>query len=481
MTSQRIHFPLLAFAALCVLLPAAPTLRAQQDAAPPSAQGGDQSSTPPDTGAQTTPGPVGGVEAYRFPGPTLGHSFVVPRFSLQEVYDTNSGYATTPGASQASSVTALMGGLSLQWVKRNSTLSLDYSSEGLLYNPQIVSNGVVQQLGVTEKIAVRRWNLFFGENFSYLPNSAFGLGGLGYLGGGTTGLPGTGGVTSFNPSQVPTQTIVALNVSQFSSASMFQAQYLINGSSSVNGSVVVGFLHFFGEGLLNSRDVNARFGYDKSLTARDTLSFSYLATILDYPSPSGIPGFSSHYIQAGYRRILTGRLHVSVSAGPVISHFAPMTGQTTVPGGANLVGLSAGSTLDYLFRHGSMSASYNHGVGGGSGYFIGSTVDQFTGGFQHNITRVWSGNLTSGYARNGAIQQTTSLGVNPSAAFDYWYVGGTLSRPLGHYASLSFNYYASRQTTNTTVCANMLACGPIALTQVVGMTFNWSTRPYKLE
>jgi len=31
------------------------------------------------------------------------------------------------------------------------------------------------------------------------------------------------------------------------------------------------------------------------------------------------------------------------------------------------------------------------------------------------------------------------------------------------------------------VCVNTLACGPIALIQVVGVTLNWSTRPHRLE
>jgi hypothetical protein len=474
---------LLACAGSCAFLLAVSPAWAQQGSTPSSGQGGDQSSTLSEPGGQNAPGPVGGVEAYRFPGASLGQSFFVPRLSLQEVYDTNAGYAPTPGASQADAITTVTGGLSLQWVKRDSTLSLDYATGGLLYNTQKQPNGVVQQLAMTEKVSLRRWNLLFGENFSYLPNSSFGLGGLGYLGGGTSGLPGIGGVTGFNPSQLPTQTIVSPNASELSSASIFQAQYFLNGTSSVNGSVIVGFLHFFGSDLLNSRSVSARFGYDKSFSARDTVSFSYLATILDYPS--GISGFTTHYIQAGYRRILTGRLQMSISAGPSISHFSPMTGamtgQTTVPGGANLVSWSLFSSLNYALRNGALGAQYTHGVAGGSGYLIGAVADQFSGNFSHHFTRVWTGSLTGGYAHNGAFQQTAGTTVNPSSSFDYWFAGGSVSRPIGHYSSLSFSYNASRQTANTTVCANNLACGPIALVQVVGVTFNWSTRPYKLE
>jgi len=470
---------LLACAGSCALLLAASPAWAQQDSTPSSGQDAGQTTAAPESQPQSTPGPVGGVEAYRFPGPSLGRSFFVPRLSLQEVYDSNAGYASTQGSSQADAVSTITGALSLQWLTRDSTFSLDYSSEGLLYARQTQPNGVVQQLGVTEKLALRRWNLLFGENFSYLPNSAFGLGGLGYLGSGVSGLPGTGGVTGFNPSQLPIQTIVSPNISQLSSASVFQAQYLISGSSSINGSVIVGFLHFFGADLLNNRSITARFGYDKSFTPRDTLSFSYRATILDYPS--GTPGLTAHYIEVGYRRILTGRLHWSVAGGPSITRFGTPVGQPTVPGGNNLVSYTVSTDLDYALRQGSLSARYNHGVAGGSGYLVGSVADQFTGNFSHHITRVWTGNLTGGFSHNGAFQQTSGAGVSSSASFDYWFAGGSISRPIGHYSSLSFTYNASRQTANTTVCVNNVACGPIALVQTAGVTFNWSTRPHKLE
>ncbi len=478
MNFPRIRGLLPALAGWCALLLAVPAVWAQQDATPSPAQGADQSASSADSAAQNAPGPVDGVEAYRFPGPSLGHSFFVPRFSLQQVYNTNGGYAATPGASQALAVTSITAGLSLQWVKRVSTLSLDYSAGGLIYNPQNEPDAVVQQLGLMEEVKLRRWDLTFGENFSYLPNSAFALGGQGYLGGGISGLSGIGSLTGFNPSQLPTQTILSPNVSELSSASNFQAQYFLNGTSSINGSVVVGFLHYFGSDLLNTRSVTARFGYDKSLTPRDTISFSYQALFLDYPS--GISGFTSHYIQMSFRRIITGRLHLSVSAGPSITHFS-MTGQTPVPGGTNLVGVAARSSLDYALRNGSFGAQYSHGVGGGSGFLIGAVTDQLSGNFSHLIGRTWRGSLTGGFAHNSAFQQTAGTAINPSAAFNFWFAGGALSRPIGRYSSLSFSYNASRQTSNATVCANSLACGPIALTQVVGVTFNWSTRPYRLE
>jgi hypothetical protein len=472
-----------ALAAACCLSLMAPAARAQGESS--SAAAGQAADTTGASTPQNAPGPVGGVEGYRLAGPSLGPSFIVPRFSVQEMYNSNAGFASTTGGSQADALTSLNAGFSLQWVKRESTLSLDYSAGGLLYALQTQPNGTLQQLGVTQKLNLRRWNLLFGENFSYLPASQFGLGGLGGLGnpgGGNTltGLPGTGGVTNFNPFTTPSQTIGSPNVSQLSSTSVVQAQYLIGAQSSINGSVSAGFLHFFGDNLLNSRDIVARLGYDRSLTARDTFNVSYTASVLTYPS--GIQGFYSQYFQVGYRRIVTGRLHLSVSAGPVLTHFSPASGQTTVPGGQNSVDWSLFGSLEYALRNGVLNVNYNHGVTGGSGFFVGAVTDQVSGNFSHRLTRVWTATLTGSFAHNSSFQQTTPMGGAVStAAFNYWTAGVSASRPIGHYSSVRFFYNAQKQTTNTTTCANALACGPIALVQVAGVSFSWSTRPYKLD
>jgi hypothetical protein len=453
----------------------APSLRAQEG----GSQGGGQSAdTPAGNGgqAQSAPGPIGGVEQYQLGGTSLGHSFVIPRFSLQEVYDSNAGYASTTSGSQGDAVTTMSAGFSLQWQKRNSTLSLDYTAAGLIYGLQTQSNSVVQQLGVSEKFTLRRWNIFLGENFSYLPNSQFGLGGL--LGATTPGFPGTGGTTGFNPNFQTGSTIGSLNVYQLTSSTAVQAQYMLGAKSSISASGSVGFLHYFGDDLLDSRNVIARVSYDRSLTARDSFNISYTASVLTYPS--GVQGFYAQYIQAGYRRILTGRLHVSVSAGPVISHFSPQSGQTTVQGSQNVVDMSVTAGLEYALRNGGLNVTYNRGVTGGSGFIPGATTDQVSGSFTRRVSRVWTVTFTGGLSRNSSFEQTTP-GVDTTLTFDYWSAGFAASRPIGRYSSVRFNYSAQRQTSNTTMCVNGVACGPIALTQTAGLSFNWTTRPYKLD
>jgi len=459
------------------VLAGAPLLRAQAPAVPAQ----------PDTPAQATaapqvpPGPIGGFEQYQLESSGLGRSYIVPKITLSELYDSNPGYAATTSGSQSDGVTTLAGGLSLQWIKRASTLSLDYTAGGLLYNTGTQTNSVTQQLGVTDHLTLGRWNLVLAENFSYLPNTQFGLGGLGVLGGGTAGgLTSTGGSTSFNPNFQTNSTIGTLNTYQLTSTSGVQAQYLISPRSSLTVAGSVGLLHYFDDTnqMFDSRDVIARVGYDWSVSARDTFNVSYIASVLSYPS--GLQGFYSQYIQAGYRRILTGRLNLSVSAGPVISHFDPAPGQTTVPGGSNAVNWSVSAALAYALRNGSITASYNRGVSGGSGLLLGSVTDQLNGTLSHTFARVWNVTFSGGYSRNSSFEQTAPE-MNASAVFNYWTGGVAVSRPIGRHSRLQFFYTAQKQTSNTTMCVGGTACGPIALLQTAGITLFWSTRPYKLD
>ena len=459
MTSRHTLYLLLAFAAASGLTFAAPAVRAQQGA---------------------NPGPVGGVAQFNVGEAPPERSSVTTRLTFQELWNSNPGYAATTTSGQGDEVTSIAGGFTLQAVNRNSVFSMFDSTSGLIYDQQSQPNTLVEQFNVTERLTLRRWNLLFGENFSYLPNSAFGLGGLGFTGSGTTGLPGIGGGTGFNPYYVPTQTIESPNVSQVSTATVVQAQYAINPTSSVNFSGTVGFLRYLGSDLLDSRNVTARFGYDKSFTEKDTISLSYMASILDYPS--GMPGFTSHYVQLGYRRHLRQRLFLSLSAGPAISQFSPQAGQTTVPGGATRVDWSTFSTLSYSSRNATVSTQYTHGVSAGSGYLPGASSDQLSVSLTRQASRVWMVGFSGGYARNSSLEQTSAPGMaGTTSIFNTWFGGASLSRPIGHFSNFRFFYNASRQTGNATMCVGGISCGPVALTQTAGMSFMWSSRPMPID
>jgi len=64
---------------------------------------------------------------------------------------------------------------------------------------------------------------------------------------------------------------------------------------------------------------------------------------------------------------------------------------------------------------------------------IGSDLDQATASASRNLTRVWTGNLNFGYARNNPVAGTATTGY---PAYDDWFLGGGVSRPIGR----NFNF-----------------------------------------
>ena len=55
-------------------------------------------------------------------------------------------------------------------------------------------------------------------------------------------------------------------------------------------------------------------------------------------------------------------------------------------------------------HNGALSASFSHGISGGSGVLTGSTVDQLNFGANHKLGRIWSGQVNMGYAHNTPIE-----------------------------------------------------------------------------
>lgn len=496
MTSTQKRIPMVALAALLGLCGGAAALSAQQQNDSPaqaqqtesSSQAGDQQqdtgSTPNDS-QQRPPGPVGGVEDYRLKGLSLGRSFLVPSLSLRELYDTNTTNAATASTRRADTVTSLSGSLSLELLKRNSTLDLDYQAGGFLYNTQTQSNGVVQQLSVTDKFYLHRWSILVGENFSYLPDASIGLGGLANGIGGGLGvggvLPGVGGgVTNFNPFLLPGQSIQSNNVSRLVSSSVVQLQYTLGARSSLDGTLSVGFVHFPDNNLLNSRQIAPRIGYNRAITAKDTIVLGYSAAIFNFSGASS--GFTSHTVRIGYRRIVTGRLSATVEGGPAISTFGAPAGMTAVPGGATRISWAIRTNLEYLMRRGSLRVDYGHRLTEGSGLLLGADSDRVDFFYLRDLTRIWNGGLSGTFAHNHGLTQTLgTTAMNIATQFNTWNVGVNVSRPIGRHSRLEFRYYVSRQTSNTNVCASGLTCGAVALGQNISVAFNWTTRPINLE
>ena len=453
-----------------------PYTRAQQPDTPPTQDPGADNGTPVQgeevpTLARTPQndrGPVSGVEDYRLDGLSLGRSFVTGKVQGRETYDTNTNNSATKSKASQDSVTNLLGSISLQKLARTTALNLDYSGALFFYARGSLSYGTAHKFNVTEKFYLRRWTVLLGNDFSFLPESAGGLGGLGFGG----GLPGLGGgLTNYNPFLLPGQSFQSLG-KRINNVIVGQVQYTVGPRSSFNLSGNYGLVHFFTVGLLNSRSVGMRVGYDYLIDARQTFTLSYVNDFFNYSS--AIPGFSTHSAVVAYKRFLTGRLSFLMEGGPQISRF-----QNPVSGNATSLSWRLRSQLRRLTARNSLELEYSHHITAGSGVLIGANSDILRTDFSRTLSRNWTGGLLGSFNRNSGLRQTS--GGNSSRHSNSWTAGTMIHRLVGERANIDLNYHISRQTANFSVCPGNVPCGSVSLRHQVGVGMTWSSRPYLID
>ena len=455
-----------------------PCTRAQQPDTPPTQDPGAENGTPVQgeevpTLARTPQndrGPVSGVEDYRLDGLNLGRSFVTGTVQGRETYDTNTNSSSTKSKASQDSVTNLLGSISLQKLARTTALNLDYTGALFLYASGSLSEGTAHKFNVTEKFYLRRWTLLLGDDFSFLPESAAGLGGLGF--GGGSGIPGLGGgLTNYNPFLLPGQSIQSLG-NRINNVIVGQVQYTIGPRSSFNFSSNYGLVHFFTLGLLNSRSLGMRVGYDYLLDARQTFTLAYVNDFFSYSS--ALPGFSTHSAVAAYKRFLTGRLSFLVEGGPQISRF-----KNPISGNATSLSWRLRSQLRHLTARNSMEFDYLHHITAGSGVLIGANSDMLRTDYSRILSRNWTAGILGSFSRNSGLRQTS--GINTNRHSNSWTAGTTIHRLLGERANIDLTYHISRQTANFSVCPGNIPCGSVSLRHQVGVGMTWSSRPYLID
>jgi hypothetical protein len=107
---------------------------------------------------------------------------------------------------------------------------------------------------------------------------------------------------------------------------------------------------------------------------------------------------------------------------------------------------------------------------------IGSDLDQATASASRNLTRVWTGNLNFGYARNNPVAGTATTGY---PAYDDWFLGGGVSRPIGRNFNFAVAYTATIGNYSGTGCTGT-GCNTSNTYNTVTINFQWHPRPFVL-
>ena len=418
-------------------------------------------------GLQPDTTPLTGVQTPTLGSPEMRHSYWVPGFQYASTIQS-AGYNQS-NSSGWSVANFLIGNISLLKAWRRSQLAVNYSGGGFFSTNSTEGNGQYQQLGLAQTFEWNRWTMQILDQFSYLPSTQFGFGG-----GTNLGIPGVGGtlgptIPGLGNNYVPNQSIYAGQGPRYSNAAILQVTYVTSPRGSITASGTYGVLRFVNPGNIDNNTTIGALGYNYALTHESTIGVLYSFSAFHYP---GQPqAFGSQVISAAYGRKLTGRLALQLYGGPQITTFrVPIGGQSDKVGG----NLSANFT--YAFENGGLSAGYYHGLTGGSGVFIGSTVDQLNFTATRRLGRVWSANMNLGYAHNKAAVSSTEASF---PTYSSWFLGAGVNRPIGKNLNFAVSYTAYISGINQSGCAGT-SCSTNQTSNYITLNLQWHTRPLVL-
>src|SRR6266851_1148106 len=117
--------------------------------------------------------PLSGVLNPTLGTPEMRHSYWVPGIEYGNTVRSN---PVSPASNSVWDTSSFVSGnVSLLEAWSHSQLSADYSGGGFFSTDPTQGNGQYHQLGTTYEIDLRRLQILFVEQFSYLPQSTFGF------------------------------------------------------------------------------------------------------------------------------------------------------------------------------------------------------------------------------------------------------------------------------------------------------------------
>jgi hypothetical protein len=401
--------------------------------------------------------------------PEIKHSYWVPGIQFSSMLQSNSYNQSSTSGWYANNYA--IGNLSLLEAWSRSQLAVNYSGGGYFSTNGAQGNSWYQQLAFAESFQLNRWLIQIVDQFSYLPQSAFGFGA-----GTNFGVPGVGGslgptIPGVGNNYNPNQTIFAGVGPRYSNSAVVQATYQLTRRSSITASGSYGILNYVDPGNIDTNSVFSSLGYNYELSHKDTIGLFYQFS--SYHFPGNPQAYGSQTVSAAYSRKITGRLALSVYGGPQFTSLRIPVGTTS-----HKVSGYASASLNYGFEKGAISATYLHGLSGGSGLLTGSILDQVNFGASRRISRIWSANATVGFAHNRTVVNSALSTSNPS--YNNWFAGGGIGRPFGRNINFSIGYSANFGNSNPGCSGPGCGTSSTATYQVVTVNVQWHPRPFVL-
>ena len=395
-----------------------------------------------------------------------GRSMMQYGLTASESADSNP--TGTPGSSDFLAMTSVAGHLMLNRVGRRSDLTLQVTGGGIIYDTNSSLDAGVAGLTIADQIQFRRWSLSFSDQLYYLPETPFGFSG-GLLNG--LGAGSFGGITSPNPFQFPTNTVLSLQNQQITESAAVEANITLSARSSWTVSANYGLTDYTRGGYLTSGGFSAGTGYNRQLSSRDTIGLSFTAAISNFGQ--GVTSLESYYATLNYGHRFSNHLAVQISGGGDDYGYLSPTGT----GRSSSLTYTANGALSYLLGKTSLQIAATHQTSNGGGYLYGAIEDYASLSGSRQITRFWQ--LSGG----GGWGKTSGLVNTPTGALSYQseYGSASLARQVNPNVNFYFQIVVSHQSVGGSGCAPGIPCGN-PFTQYLGSVgINWNFRARPLD
>jgi hypothetical protein len=440
-----------------ILLPlmCASSAWAQQD------QGNDQTSPSAPTMIPDTR-PLSGIESLGLGSLAGERSYVAPGFLVSQTAQSNAQFE--PGGHEGfGAATILAGNVALESFSRRNQFRLAYQGGGILYEAGGESDSTYHLFGFTDSVSFRHAVFTLTDRFSYLPGFYGGLGALSY--GGALSLNGLGTLPGLNTGLSPQRGILT-NAAGYSNVALAQLEYMPDARSSFTLAAGLQNLDSSQQGFSSFNTVIAQAGYDRNLTAKDTIAVSYQLRLFHYTGTS--EDVNSQVLSFSYGRRVTERLALELFGGP--EFFA-----VTVPGNTQVSTTPyGGAELTYRWPRTQLGVSYFKGISGGSGALSGANTNAVTMTINRHLSSRWSGDMGFGYYYNSGLSRPGSAAAVQT--YNYWHGTASITRALGRHARIILFYSFQTQSSNQPFSLGG-SPGKSVLNNIFGVTLDYTFRP----
>ena len=411
--------------------------------------------------------PVDGVQNETVASHTATGNYLAPSISATSQLQVSS----SGGNASVSGTEYLLGTLDLHHVSDRTQVLLHYTGGGMFSS---YLNTTVQDLEFTYTANGRRWSFTIGDEGNYLSQSPFGFGGVG-------GLSFISGLALTNPGGVPApllsafltpnQTIPTMTIPRFSDAAALQAVYRITPRSSWTVAASGGTLQFIDAQYIDSIDGVLQTSYNYELSPLSTFAVLYRFDRFQF---TGFPErVQDHVAEIGYSRNVTGRMSLTIAAGPALQMLEGL-----LSGTQNSPSWAVDSLLSYRLNRTSFLFSYDHMLTGGSGVLVGAETNQLQGTLEHALSRRWQFSASSGYAKSvNLIPVAVNLGEQP---YNSWFGVARFNYEIRPGANLLLSYEAQLEVRNVAGCSP-LVCQANGVGHEFTANFNFGLRPLLLK